>query len=777
MGDDDEGVVHSGSEGGVSGSHPPADEVPLVVAPSTANESNALLLWKNPVACWKVEDIRFAFGSSFVTPDIAKEIRELFDLRARHRKTDLATGITRYPPLSVFGHADPVGPPADPDGFNKALSGRRAKVIYALLLSNTEPDFAFSLWQAVASDPNEQWGADQRRTMLTATGLPHGTPDRDLYKAYMKSLCPPNMNLHKQDFLGQGADPQGKGDYQGCSSFNPVVVFSQQKENKFAQAVQNNNQAGIAARNAANAPNRRVVILLFMVGSKVDPAKWRCPRALDPKTVCLSRFFADGQHRRTDHLPDTDRKFTTTKKTFACRFYQRISDCSLCESVGPTFWPISIKGKLFWNRTWDYNDEKTPIGPVKEYLPGARVELRIEVEGQPSPITQGSTFLTDDGEFRFDGVPECTSAALRVFLEYRNNKVVCVKGKSNAVSDPDFEVKKGAIVWHQFDLNMSYVNGMVTPVDLGDVEINRTHFVDICDAYKSVWFGHKRLNDLVSYDLPICQINYPEPPTGISNASEQMSLLKLDLKDRDVILHEYGHFIGNDILGGLENPGYGYNDDVKEKHGRDTKEHYEAAWIEGHATFLSCALCDDPHYHDGYDAHVDYHLDTDNTTLGPHSEGSIQEALWRIYKVHNISFKDGFWKAFSDHSKRKVCTIFDFWQNWKDLGIADLDKVLEAYKKFNMEYGYRYLDGGDRFTAVAAPKGFDKAAKEFRTVDELFAQFGTLGGGTLSDYKEEFYNRNKQFNPSSLRAGSTLSAFNVVAGKTYIVPERFQVTT
>ena len=45
---------------------------------------------------------------------------------------------------------------------------------------------------------------------------------------------------------------------------------------------------------------------------------------------------------------------------------------------------------------------------------------------------------------------------------------------------------------------------------------------------------------------------------------------------------------------------------------------------------------------------------TDNTAIGPHSEGSIQEALWRIYKVHGTSFKDGFWKAFSDTSKRKV---------------------------------------------------------------------------------------------------------------------------
>ena len=99
------------------------------------------------------------------------------------------------------------------------------------------------------------------------------------------------------------------------------------------------------------------------------------------------------------------------------------------------------------------------------------------------------------------------------------------------------------------------------------------------------------------------------------------------------------------------------------------------------------------------------HLDTDNTTIGAHSEGSIQEALWRVFKVHGTSFKFGFWRAFTDSSKRaKINNIFEFFDNWKDLGIADLGKILESFKKFNMEFGYKYLAGADMFTAVAAPR-------------------------------------------------------------------------
>ena len=437
-------------------------------------------------------------------------------------------------------------------------------------------------------------------------------------------------------------------------------------------------------------------------------------------------------------------------------------------------WPVEVRGRLFWTRTWDYNDEKKAGVSIKEYLPGARVELHI---GDATTSLHQSVNLTDDGEFVFTGIPKCSKVKLQIHLEYKGGAVVCVKGKTiqgNAkhVDDADFKIHTGVVVWHERPAPT--LDGCKKTVDWGELEITRAHFVDICDAYKSVWHGHKRLVELTAHDLPICQINYPEDPSlTVSNAGEQMQLCKDDLKDRDVILHEYGHFIGTKVLGGLDHPGYGYNDDLTGQHGRTTKEHYEAAWNEGHATFLSCALMDDAHYHDGYDTSLDYHLDSDNTTLGPHSEGSIQEALWRIYKVHNTSFKDGFWKAFSDTSSRKCRTIFDFFDNWKDLKLAGLDKVVESFKKFNMQYGYRYPAG--LFGKVAPPKTYDAAASQFQTLVELHANRGSIGAGTAADYNEEFYNRNQHFNAGSLAAGSTIGAPKVTDGKDYIAPERFEV--
>jgi hypothetical protein len=293
VGQNDKGTIHRSSDGGVTGNHKPAERLEFLVAPSTSDQTNTAQLRLIPVACFRVDDVRFAFDSSFVTSDptdekndIRSELRLLFDLLKQHPES----------PLSVFGHADPVGS----DDYNKALSGRRATVVYALLISNSDPDAAVALWQTVAHQEN--WGVNQRQTMQALTGLSFGTMDSVLFKAYMKKLSPSELKLGKKDFLAQGADPKGKGDFQGCGEFNPVLIFSSQR-NKDLESQKNK-----TARNDANSPNRRVMVLLFKKGSKIDPAKWPCPRATEGVSGCIKRFWSDGDTRRSKRLADEDRR-------------------------------------------------------------------------------------------------------------------------------------------------------------------------------------------------------------------------------------------------------------------------------------------------------------------------------------------------------------------------------------------------------------------------------------------------------------------------------------
>jgi hypothetical protein len=326
MVDDRKRGLRDGSEGGVSGEHGAENPFQFLVGPTTTREFNTAHLRLITIACWRVDDVRFAFDSSFVdadssdpanSNDIRKELAHLIALIKDHPGC----------PLSVFGHADPVGS----DDYNKQLSGRRSTAIYGLLVAHGDPGKAVRLWQQVAGA--EKWGDSQRKKMQDFTGLPVGTPESSLIQNYLQKLCPAALNLNKSNFLAQGADSNGKGDFQGCSEFNPLLIFSSEKQAKFDRAKANNDKAGIAERNEANAPNRRVMVLMFRKGSRVDPTKWPCPRATEGVAGCVKRFWSDGEKRRSTHLAGLDREFEATQDTFACRFYQRIADSSPCEKI------------------------------------------------------------------------------------------------------------------------------------------------------------------------------------------------------------------------------------------------------------------------------------------------------------------------------------------------------------------------------------------------------------------------------------------------------------
>ena len=438
---------------------------------------------------------------------------------------------------------------------------------------------------------------------------------------------------------------------------------------------------------------------------------------------------------------------------------------------------VDLETTLFYNRTWDYNAHATPIAAVKETLPGVKVELRVKPKGGASLAVHATEHADKNGKVKFKAIPQADAIEMRVFLEHEGGKIVAFKGDTNAVTQADFEVKTNKSAWHQFPLTadqMKKFDGITTSVNLGYVEITKALFVGMCDCYKSIWFGHTQIKKLASSTLPYCEIRYPSTTTSFQRGGE-LHILKDDLKDRDVLLHEYAHFITHKKVGS-KTKGYKYDDGngTIGSHNRTSKEHYESSWTEGIATFLSCAMTNDPHYHDGYDTNLSYHLDSDNTQIGAHSEGSIQEALWETYKGKGVSFKK-MWAALTNTSRIKVNTALQYHENWSSLGIADHAKLVAAYHKFNMKYVYGYRDGGDRFEAVAAPKTFSAASKEFATIDELYDNFGKLGGGTKADYKEEFYNRNNKFNSGALGAGSTRTNPKITAGKKYIVPERKEI--
>ncbi len=339
MAEPDPGVSRAILGGGIAATHLGGAPDEYAVAPSLSTDQlNTLRFSPNPIACWSLFDNRFEFDSSFVKPAAKLEFSHLTKLKAKHRGA----------PLSVFGHADTTGP----DDYNKHLSGRRAKAVYGALIRDIDG------WQELYNAPfgGDAWGTKSDQQMLLALGYYQGalggahddataqaiqafrgdggtTLDRasraKLFRAYMDYLCGPDLALKPNDFLARGLDTASKhapkGDVQGCADFNPILIFSQDDSKRF-QLKENK-----AERDEKNTPNRRVLIFLYPPGSFVDYTQWPCPHATTNAALCRKRFWSD-YHERLKNQP-RQRTQQIDGDTFACRFYDRISNHSVCERI------------------------------------------------------------------------------------------------------------------------------------------------------------------------------------------------------------------------------------------------------------------------------------------------------------------------------------------------------------------------------------------------------------------------------------------------------------
>ena len=64
-------------EGGHAASHAANELLPILAAPGSGKEKNTIRMELVAVACWRLDDVRFDFDSSFVVPQSKAEFIEL----------------------------------------------------------------------------------------------------------------------------------------------------------------------------------------------------------------------------------------------------------------------------------------------------------------------------------------------------------------------------------------------------------------------------------------------------------------------------------------------------------------------------------------------------------------------------------------------------------------------------------------------------------------------------------------------------------------------------
>jgi hypothetical protein len=378
---------------GAAGGKPEPIALAAKVAVTASDEANTLAAPLRAVAAVPVEDTRFEFDSSFLLPDATRALERVKPLH------------DRFPgaPITLFGHADRVGDEA----YNKKLSGRRVRAVYATLVRDTD------MWEALYQDPlgGDDWQRKPVQYMLqklgfdpgpidgiignktkqatkdfqTANGLPAtgnlnpGTRQA-LFAAYMDAICTGTdgqpFQLAATDFLGQGQDPDGKADYQGCSEFNPLLVPSKQQDQALSAPSRRNQ------RDYAYAPNRRVNLFFIDPVCEVKPDDWPCPRAKEGPADCHQRFWSDGDERLKPG--NQARRERDTHDTYACRFYERLTLTAVPGELDAVR-PGEVRARWSKPRVMPvHNSTFPPATPPTDAVPDdCKVDLMVDTQGVP----------------------------------------------------------------------------------------------------------------------------------------------------------------------------------------------------------------------------------------------------------------------------------------------------------------------------------------------------------------------------------------------------------
>lgn len=312
------------------------------------------------VGCCTLPDECFEYGSSFVVPGARQEFSALFKLR-----DDLAQpvggGDPQKPPISIFGHTDPVAS----TWFNFGLSKRRAMAVYAILIRDLET------WDTLYKEKfeSDEWTNDHLNRILVETcNRPPLAEDEEmpdpqrqaLFLEYMNWLCTNDDDITYKldaegDFLARGKHEKAKGDVQGdvqgCGESNLQLILSKEEDDPKTEEEK-------ALRNEKNRPNRRVIAYLFKPGSEIDPEIWPCPAAdiskgkydwdaQQAKAKCEKRFW----YKHEDRIKQDEtkqRRFRDNQDTFSCRFYQGIARNSPCECA-TRLWVIQLLESTPWS--------------------------------------------------------------------------------------------------------------------------------------------------------------------------------------------------------------------------------------------------------------------------------------------------------------------------------------------------------------------------------------------------------------------------------------------
>jgi hypothetical protein len=216
---------------------------------------------------------------------------------------------------------------------------------------------------------------------------------------------------------------------------------------------------------------------------------------------------------------------------------------------------------------------------------------------------------------------------------------------------------------------------------------------DVYDSFVEGWLKSKQY-----FDINIDKVPVFWPSSGTKQVTiiwiDYIQLLQLDRYDRDVILHEYGHYVNSkydliNAVGGSHSWGQNLTNSY------DRRTAVRLALSEGWATFYSIAIQFDTTNDRFYDDTEDYDIRDDlenNNYSGADNEAATCGILWDIFDSNNTEQHDNLTTPLSDIWRvliygEKIDSIHQFASKWQALNKGHLTELSNIYTYFGIDLG------------------------------------------------------------------------------------------
>ena len=209
--------------------------------------------------------------------------------------------------------------------------------------------------------------------------------------------------------------------------------------------------------------------------------------------------------------------------------------------------------------------------------------------------------------------------------------------------------------------------------------------------------------DSFDHDCRRIDINWnpdENPRTAYDPGSNEVSLLAQDADDRNVVVHEIGHAVMDDVYDdNTVDPGNQCGD-----HQLHLRESQECAWVEGFADWYGVAVFGDPVYRDTVDQTVEQSFDTPTWGSvrqdtgaawenGDGVEGRIAGAMWDLVDGPGEApwdrYGDGLDGVWDTFLRNRSTTFNQYWiqrgQNGRNVGPDALAVLFQN----TIDYGFR----------------------------------------------------------------------------------------